>query len=104
MRLSTTATNNYVNARPNLSTHANPLQEIMREKYIANFLKFEAWVDWRRTGYPVLTPVPNAVISGIPLRFPTAASELRDNQANALATGIPAGLPGMTVKVFWATR
>jgi hypothetical protein len=104
MRLSTTATNNYVNARANLSTHANPLAEIMREKYIANFLKFEAWVDWRRTGYPVLTPVPNAVISDIPQRFPTAASELRDNQANALATGIPAGLPGMTVKVFWATR
>jgi hypothetical protein len=103
MRVSAAAINTYINARPALSTVANPLEEIMREKFISNFLKFEAWNDWRRTGYPVLQPVPNAMTSGIPQRFPAPASELSQNEANVLATGIPPGLPGMTVKVWWAS-
>jgi hypothetical protein len=104
MRVAEAAINTYINARPNLATVANPLQEIMREKFIANFLKFEAWADWRRTGFPQLTPVPGAVTSGIPQRFPWPASELRINAASVQATGIPAGLPGMNTPVWWATR
>jgi hypothetical protein len=103
MRVSAAAITTYLNARPNLGTVQNPLAEIIREKYIANFLKFEAWNDWRRTGYPVLTPVAGALTSGIPQRFPNPASELINNTASITATGIPAGLAGMTVKVWWAT-
>jgi hypothetical protein len=103
MRVSAAAINTYINARPNLSTLQNPLAEIIREKYIANFLKFEAWNDWRRTGYPALVPVAGALTSGIPQRFPNPASELLNNAASLQATGIPSGLSGMTVKVWWAT-
>jgi len=42
------------------------LQTIMTEKWIANYLHPESWVDIRRTGYPVLTPNNGPQI---PLRF-----------------------------------
>jgi hypothetical protein len=104
LRVSAANTNTYVNARPNLSTVANPLEEIMREKFIANFLKHEAWSDWRRTGFPRLTPVPNALLPGIPERFPWPSTELSENTASVQATGIPSGLAGMSTPVWWASR
>lgn len=42
------------------------LNVIITEKWIANFLHPESWVDIRRTGYPVLTPNSGAAI---PVRF-----------------------------------
>ena len=104
MRVSASAINTYVNARPNLTTVANPLAEIMREKFIANYLKHEAWSDWRRTGYPQLTPVADALLPGIPERFPWPSSEVRENAESVQATGIPAGLAGMNTPVWWASR
>src|SRR5262245_45241278 len=93
----------YLNSRPALNTLANPLEEIITQKYIANFLKIEAWDDWRRTGYPKLVPVANAVLPGIPQRIRTPGSELSNNINAVTATGIPTGLEGMMVKVWWAS-
>jgi hypothetical protein len=42
------------------------LQTIITEKWIANYLHPESWVDYRRTGYPALTPNSG---SEIPRRF-----------------------------------
>jgi hypothetical protein len=92
----------YVNARPALNSLANPLEEIITQKYIANFLKVETWNDWRRTGYPKLTPVANALLPNIPQRIRTPGSELSNNINQVTATGIPTGLDGMMVKVWWA--
>lgn len=93
----------YLAARPNLSTVANPLEEIITEKYIANFLKVEPWNDWRRTGYPQIpNPVPQAMLPGIPQRIRTPGSELSNNINQVTATGIPLGLEGMSTKVWWA--
>lgn len=54
----------YFAARGTLTTE-NALQRIMEEKSIANFLSFENWTDWRRTGFPRLTKPANA-LSDIP--------------------------------------
>jgi hypothetical protein len=55
-------------------TGATNLEEtIMYEKYIALYLQPEAWSDWRRTGYPQLTP--NVTGREIPRRFIYATSE-----------------------------
>jgi hypothetical protein len=89
-----TAYNNAVLTSINLVTGANPspafitafasetagtitLQKIMVQKYIAMFTNVEAWADWRRTGFPVLTPNPNGAGGGtaIPRRFPTVQDE-----------------------------
>lgn len=103
MRVAPAAITTYLAARPALNTLANPLQEIITQKYIANFLKAEVWNDWRRTGYPRLQLVEQAMLPSIPQRLRTPASELASNSANAAATGIPTGLDGMTVKVWWAS-
>ncbi len=42
------------------------MEEIMTQKWIALYLQPEAWVDYRRTGFPVLTPVTG---SNIPSRY-----------------------------------
>lgn len=93
----------YLAARPPLQTVANPLEEIMREKFVANFLKLEAWNDWRRTGYPRIPLVQSEYLDQIPQRIRSPDSELNSNANNIAATGIPPGLSGMIVKVWWAS-
>lgn len=91
----------YVNARPAL-TAANALQEIITEKYVANFLKTEPWNDWRRTGFPAVPIVPQAVIPTIPQRIRAPSSELSANSAQVAAIGFPTGIEGMKIKLWWA--
>ena len=100
--VATAAIDAYVNARKPLASVANPLEEIITEKYIANFLKTEPWNDWRRTGFPVVPVVVNAVIPTIPQRIRAPNSELSANTAQASASGIPTGIDGMKVKLWWA--
>ena len=102
LRVPDAAITAYLTALPALNTLANPLEEIITQKWIANFLKVEPWDDWRRTGYPALTPVANALLPGIPQRIRTPGSELSNNINQVTATGIPTGLDGMMVKVWWA--
>ncbi len=54
-------------------------QRIMTEKWVALMYNFEAYNDWRRTGFPVLTP--NSAASGkeIPRRFPYATDPITYN-------------------------
>lgn len=100
--VATAAINAYIAARPALTSVANPLQEIITEKYIANFLKTEPWNDWRRTGFPVVPLVPQAVINTIPQRIRAPNSELSSNSVQVAASGIPTGEDGMVVKLWWA--
>jgi hypothetical protein len=69
--------NDYLAGRGTL-TAANALQRIMEEKKIANFLSIENFNDWRRTGFPVLTKVPNA-LSDIPRRMLYPQVEITSN-------------------------
>jgi hypothetical protein len=66
--VSNTAVNTYLVARGTL-TAANALQLIMEEKNTTDFLSAENFVDWRRTGFPLLTVAPNALLSQIPRRL-----------------------------------
>ncbi len=93
----------YLSTRPALNTLANPLEEIILQKYVANFLMVEPWNDWRRTGYPKLVPVADALLPNIPQRIRTPGSELSNNINSVTATGIATGLEGMMVKVWWAS-
>jgi hypothetical protein len=55
--LDASAIDAYVNANAVLSgTFEEKLETIMVQKYIALFSSIEPWTDYRRTGYPVLTP------------------------------------------------
>ncbi|HEX5150961.1 MAG TPA: SusD/RagB family nutrient-binding outer membrane lipoprotein [Parafilimonas sp.] len=55
-------------------------EQIINQKYIALYLNPEAWTDYRRTGYPVLSPATGGSSSinptgQIPRRFPYPNSE-----------------------------
>jgi hypothetical protein len=84
--------NTYISNRGTL-TVGNALQRIMEEKKIANFLSIENFNDWRRTGYPVLAKVPNA-LSDIPRRMLYPQVEILSNpQAGQSAR--------LTDKLWW---
>ena len=50
----------------------------MEEKSVANFLNAENYTDWRRTGFPALTKVKNA-LSEIPRRVLYPNTEITAN-------------------------
>ena len=77
----------YIATRPAL-TAANALQQIIEEKYVANYgVATEPWVDWRRTGFPQLNPVAAAALTQIPRILPYPELERVTNRANTPARG-----------------
>jgi len=95
----------YIAARGDLAAAEDPLEEIITQKYIANFLNYEVYNDWRRTGLPELEPAadPYTPSGEIPVRFPYPNSELSGNAANVEGTGVPAGFPALDIPVWWDT-
>jgi hypothetical protein len=92
LEIDTNEVNNYLASRGTL-TAANALQRIMEEKKIANFLSIENFNDWRRTGYPLLTKVPNA-LSDIPRRLLYPQVEITSNPQTAQSARL-------TDRVWW---
>ena len=77
------------------------LEQIMTQKWIANYLNgYEAWADWRRTGFPQLDPPANALNESgqIPVRqgYPTFERDLNgDNYSQVEA------VDGLDAPVWW---
>ena len=76
------------------------LETIMVQKYIAMYASIESWTDYRRTGYPVLTPNDggdhNQNPGGdIPRRLPYCQTERLYNP------NIPAPLPTLQDRFWW---
>jgi hypothetical protein len=92
--------NTYIAANGTLiGTDAQKLEQIINEKYIANYgVVLEPWSDFRRTGYPVLTLPSNAVVPYFPRSLFYPQSEIDLNSENVTQKS------GMNVKVFWDTR
>lgn len=98
----------YVNANPLI---AGQELKMINEQYWANenatFSFIESWSNWRRSGYPALTPVvyPGNVTNGtIPRRMIYPSTEKTANGANYLAAA--ASLSGgdfLTSRVWWDT-
>lgn len=80
------------------------LQRIMEQKWITMFqASYESWVDWRRTGFPVLTPAASNMTSNvIPRNLPYPEVEINSNRANLVAgPGIPIPYTGLSNRVWW---
>lgn len=60
------------------------LENLITQKYIANcMVGYEAWFDYRRTGFPKLTPALNNINSNlIPVRFQYPSEEIFTNEIN----------------------
>ncbi|RCH54206.1 SusD/RagB family nutrient-binding outer membrane lipoprotein [Mucilaginibacter hurinus] len=96
----------YVNAHPYNS--ATGLEQINTQYWIhtCTMLDFyEAWANYRRTGYPALVPLnfPNNATSGtIPRRFPYPAFEAVNNAENLnVARAAVTGGDFLTGRVWW---
>jgi len=94
----------YLNAHPYNS--ANGLNQINTQFWLSTVMnEYEAWSNWRRTGYPLLTPTNytgNVTGGTIPRRLPYPTSEKVTNGTNYDAA--IANLPGgdkMTSRVWW---
>jgi hypothetical protein len=84
-----------------LASEAEKLEAIMWEKYVASYTTNEAWSDYRRTGYPVLTAVADAQGGiDVPQRLPYPQSEfLYNSNTPTSLEGFPANL---TTSLWWA--
>jgi hypothetical protein len=96
-----TVANTYVSANGTLSgSNAAKLEQIINEKFVANFgVVMEPWTDWRRTGFPAITPLPIsvAVYDKIPRVIIYPLSEKSTNP------NVPTRID-MLQRVFWDTR
>jgi hypothetical protein len=80
-------------------TNAQKLQQIIEEKYVALFgVSIEPWNDWRRTGFPVITPPTNrlASVTGVPRTLFYPQSEIDFNPNNPGQKSVD-----LQSKVFW---
>jgi hypothetical protein len=84
---------------------ANFKEKIGRQKYLAlNNRGFDAWIEWRRLDYPVLTPV-FVVTANPPLAIPTRyiypVSEQTQNGDSYEEAKTAMGGDGTLIKLFW---
>ena len=88
----------YIAANGTLTgTTQQKLQQVINEKYVANFgVVMEPWTDYRRTGYPAITPLkrPLAIYDEVPRSLPYGLNESTSNP------NIPAKAD-LLVRVFW---
>lgn len=72
-------------AGPNVKFNGT-VQRIIEQKWIASWnFSVEAWMDFRRTGYPAIVAGPAAAEAVVPVRFIYGNNELLTNEANANA-------------------
>ncbi|MBT8305972.1 MAG: SusD/RagB family nutrient-binding outer membrane lipoprotein, partial [Maribacter sp.] len=83
----------------------NALEQINTQYWAATFLnEYEAFANWRRTGYPALVPVvyPGNVTNGtIPRRLTYSVSEQSNNPENYAAALSAQGPDELTTRVWW---
>jgi hypothetical protein len=81
------------------------LQQIATQRWIHLFLHgYEAWAEWRRTGFPVLAAAPGANGDMIPRRegYPLIeASNNTENYSAAVAAFPYGGTDGLNARVWW---
>jgi hypothetical protein len=106
--LTPAAVNAYLTANPFDTGKA--LEQINTQYYITTFCdEYEAFANWRRSGYPVLTPVQNTgypavyqAENSIPRRFVYPSSESQSNPVNYQeAVKRLSGGDRMTSRVWW---
>jgi hypothetical protein len=84
---------------------ANAIKQIATQRWVHLFLHgYEAWAEWRRTGYPVLVAAPGANGNLIPRREAYPTIEASNNGANykAAVGGFPyGGADDLNARVWW---
>lgn len=92
-------------AQPSLifTTQTTGKKIIAEQVWLSTFCQgFEPWTEWRRTGFPTLTPVISATQPSIPSRYPYAPLESSVNQVNySAAVATLANGDTVISKLWW---
>ena len=92
----------FMNLKALSATQSTALEQIGRQKWIALFSQgVESWNEWRRTGYPALSPAFEADLNQIPSRYNYPTSENSINKANVDAAVASQGPDNLTTPVWW---
>ena len=80
-----------------------PLEQISTQKWIASVIHgYEGWIEYRRTGFPVLKNVSASLNNGlIPTRMPYPAEAASLNSENYKAAAAATNGNSLDVKVWW---
>ncbi len=95
----------YLTANP--YNPADALNQINTQYWVATFMdEYEAWANWRRSGYPALVPIANypgnATGGTIPRRFTYSTTEVSANSDNyKAAVSRLSGGDKMTSRIWW---
>lgn len=79
------------------------LEQIATQKWIANISNgYEAWIDWRRTGFPQLKTVSASLNNDlIPVRMPYPATEQALNTTNYNTAAAATNNNSINTRVWW---
>lgn len=92
-------------AQPDVAyTDAKAIELIGNQRWVALFFQgTEAWNEWRRTGYPVLTPAASTLNggTGIPRRLAYPTTETNLNATNYAAVTARQGKDDQYTRVWW---
>lgn len=84
------------------SVEADRLQQIAEQNWLALYTEgIEAWTEWRRTGYPVLSPAIEAVVASIPSRYNYPPIEQSINAESYQAAVTAQGADLLTTDIWW---
>lgn len=103
----TTAANTYLDTNPyNSGSFEEQMRQIHTQFWVSQFMcsNIEAYSNWRRTGYPQLTPYSypgNATGGTIPRRVPYSSTDASVNAVNYAAAVQVQGPDLFTTRVWW---
>lgn len=81
----------------------NAIAQIITQKWIANMSNvYEGWTEWRRTGFPALSPAEASLNNGLyPVRMPYPADEQALNFENYQTAAAATDGNSINVRVWW---
>lgn len=81
---------------------AKALEQIATQKWVAMFDQgLQAWFEWRRLNFPVLTPAVSGAINSVPVRLYYPSDEYSTNSENVLNAVSLQGEDRLTTRVWW---
>lgn len=88
-------------AQPAVALGSNDAQKIAEQRWVSHFPDGnQGWAEWRRTGYPVLTPAPGSG-KQVPRRIPYGPNEPLYNPTNYAAAAAGYSNNSQDGKVWW---
>ncbi len=84
------------------SSQTDAREKIATQEWIALYGQgIEAWTEWRRTGFPALTPAAEGAINQIPSRYYYPTGEPSLNGSNYTSASQTIGGDELTSPLFW---